>query len=832
MFTKLIQALAPPDRLLCLAMDDLQWVDAASLALLSHVLTDAQTRNVLFVGAYRDNEVDATHPLETAVHELQNANVDVAMVSLGALNESDVLQLLRDAFSATGAEVRELALILHTKSGGNPLYLSQFLPYLTDEGLVSFDYSAGKWIWDLARIQQAGVTQDVLELLTFRIEALPESIRTILATAACIGSSFDVGKVAVAAQKSPVEVRQCMTIATREGLIVPDDDHQHQSLSNRPSEFQSTTEFRFLHDRVQEAAFDRITEKAKKEFRLQIGRRLLSGLVLDSEQAPPPYVLANLNSAWSLIEEEEERQRVAHLNLAAGRKARQALAYSDALNFLSVGLDLLGPRSWASNYDLAFRLHCEAFECEYLLANFERADQLFRILIANATSKLEKARVYHTKILLDTSEERHDQVIAVGTEALRLFGISYWRKVTKLHVLIELILVRLRMRGRKPQDLLDAKGLNDPEKIIVLQILLALTPTAYVVSPELFVLTALKAVNYSLRHGIGAISAFGFVLYGLALRNLDKYKGAYEFGRLAVEIAERSNDPSILCKVLYFFALILSVRDYRDGNAPVLDRVHKLALETGDHLYASLAISSQIVPVAVGRNTEDVLRLYDEHWTFVEHSKYQTIIEMVTMSKNCALALQGKTALPYSMSHDAYDEIESEQRYLRTGNLSLAFFQYLFRLQLACLFGRTEEGQTLSDKGEALTRSGAIFSQLADFYLYRGLVAAIALNGADGKAKRRHRKTLRQSVARLHLLRREQSPAASANTRSCSRRKRHGKQAVGRGLEALQQRDRAGGSGRLPTRDRAGQRARSAPLSRRRAAPAGKLVPRLRARGL
>ena len=421
-FANLIQAFAPSDQLLCLVMDDLQWVDAASLALLSHVLTDAETKNILFVGAYRDNEVDPTHPLETTINALQDSNVDVAVLPLGALKEADVLQLLRDTFSATATEARDLAQILHAKSGGNALYLSQFLPYLCDEGLIAFDYGSGKWVWDLVRIQQEGVTQDVLELLNLRLKALPENTRTILATAACIGSSFEAAKVAVAAQRSLFEVLQCMTIGTRDGLIVAIDDRQLQSDSDRPLESQSTTRFRFLHDRVQEAAFDCITEEAKKDFRLQIGRRLLAGLMRDEEHAPPALRAGQSQlSLGARLTDAEERQRVARLNLVAGRKARQALAYQDALGYLSVGLGLLGPKSWNCTYDLAFELHSEAFECEYLTANFERADQLFLDLIANARSKLEKARVYHTKILLDTSEARYEQAITCrhsGAEAL------------------------------------------------------------------------------------------------------------------------------------------------------------------------------------------------------------------------------------------------------------------------------------------------------------------------------------------------------------------------------------------------------------------------------
>ena len=677
------------------------------------------------------------------------------MLPLGVLKAADVLHLLRDTFNATATEARELAQVLHTKSGGNPLYLSQFLPYLCDEELISFDYRAGKWVWDLAGIQQEGVTQDVLELLKLRLKALPQGVRMILATAACIGSSFEASKVALAAQRSLVEVLGYLATLTREGLIVT-NDHELQVEPHRQLEYQSPSQFRFVHDRVQEAGFDCVPEEAKQDFRLQIGRRLLAGLVWDDERPPPVYVLTNLNSAWQLLSDAEEKQRVAEINLVAGRKARRALAYQDALGYISVGLGLLGSRCWSRTYDLAFALHSEAFECEYLTANFERAEILFAELIANARSKLDKARVYRTKVLLDTSEARYEQALKVGIEALKLFGLSYPRKPSKLHLLAQLMLVRLQMRGRKPHDLLQAKVLNDPEKLAVLRLLVALIPTALVLSRDLFVLTGVKIVNYSLRHGIAPASATGFVLYGFTLGSaMDDFKHGYEFGRLAVELAERDKDPSVLCKVLYLFILIKVWRDPRDEVFPLVERVRRLALEAGDHQFAAMAISSTITPRVISRGNElqEILRLCEEHRPFIEQSKIADMVDMLKMCTNHSLALQGRTACPYSLTDGSYDEIEAELRYQRSGGRIPSFIQYLVRLQLACLFGRAKEAQILCDKLDPIVRSGtgSGYSQIADYYLFRGLVASDALSRARGRAKRLHRKALRHSLARLRL---------------------------------------------------------------------------------
>jgi len=753
-FKDLIQAFAKQDQLLCVVMDDLQWVDMASLDLLTHVLSDPDVNSIFFVGAYRDNEVDPTHPLKLTIHALMQARVDVQILHLSELTETDVMQLIRDTFNASKSESSELAHVLHAKTGGSPLYLTQLLHFLCDEGLISFEYGTGKWVWDLSRIRVEGVTGDVLDLLRLRLEALNEDTRNILSTAACIGNSFQAGGVAVAADRRPSEVLQCLAIGMEQGLIVAVEESP--ATTGQPElrvEYERGTWFRFVHDRVQQAAFDCVPDDAKKEFRLQIGRRLAARLGPDDELVPQLDVLSNLNGALDLLVDEEERQRVARLNLVAGRRGRQLLAYQDALRYINAGLSLLDQTAWQKCYDLAFALHSEALECEYLSGNFDRADQTFKVLIANARSKLEKARTYLTKILLDTSGERYEHAIKIGIDALKLFDVRYVRNPSRLHLLLELVRVRLRMRGRTPRDLIDETDIDDAEKVAALRILVALIPTAYFLGPNLLMFTGLKVVNYSLRYGISPISAGGFVIYGLGLSGvMGDHKRGYDFGRFALDLAEKGKKPATICKVLFFYAAFIKLwLDSIDETFPLLDRVRKMALEVGDHQYVNYAICSNVLGrLSRGTGLQRLLSECEESWPFVLNSNDAHAIQVLTICKNYALALQGKTAAPYSLSDGAYDENEAEAHYRRSGNFLLVSMQLTFRLQLACLFGRYEEALSLAEKGETAVRGAPGSITIVDYYLYRGLASAVALSAHNAKAAK-HRKALRHCLSRLHF---------------------------------------------------------------------------------
>jgi predicted ATPase/class 3 adenylate cyclase len=748
-FAKLVQSFAPRDRLLCIVLDDLQWAEA-SLELLSHILTDPHTKNILFAGAYRDNEVGPEHPLQATICALEQSGVDMQSVHLTELTQPDILQLVKDTFTLSSAEAHDLAHVLHRKSRGDPLYLIQFLHLLCDEGLISYGHSQGRWTWDLPAIQQQAVTDDVLELLNLRLEALPEDTRTTLATAACIGTSFEVDKVAVAAGRTLAEARQAMMTGVDEGLIIALCDI---ASGLEPPDRQRIDRFQFLHDRVQQAAFDGVPNDQKQAFRLQIGRRLVAGLSSEDERIPQPDVLSNLNYAWELIGDEQERQHIARLNLVAGRRARQALAYKDALGYIAVGLSLLGQRAWRTDYELTFELHSEAFECEYLVANFARADELFAGLIANARSKLEKARIYGTRILLDTSELRYEQAIAVGIVALKLLGVRYLRKPSKMHLLAQLMLARLRMRGRRPQDLLDAKAMDDADKQAALHILMGLIPPTYYLGQELFLFTTLKIVNLSLRDGISPPSALGFGAYGVVVGAImGDIKLGYEFGRLSLDLAERSKDPSILCKVLLTFATFSKVsRDSLDESFPLWHRARQLGLETGDYTYCNFAMTSEVFGRATrGSNLNEVLRLIDEYFPFVQQSNEAFSVEYITIPKHFVLALQGNTTAPHSLSHATYDETASEARYRSDGTFMLVFHQCFLRVKLACLFGRFEDALELSERCHAVWRAAAGVLHVAELYFYRGMGAAMALSASGTKAAN-HRRILRDCRARLNV---------------------------------------------------------------------------------
>jgi predicted ATPase/class 3 adenylate cyclase len=762
-FKNLVNALASGDEPLCLFMDDLQWADSASLELLTTLLTELETRCLIFVAAYRESE--ASPQLKLAIDGLQKSGINFQRMILSELKLADTLQLICDTVGRSAVEVSPLVEVLHSRTQGNPLYLLQLLHFLYESELISFDYFAGRWRWDLDRIRTEAVTDDVLDLLRMRIAGLPAQTRHILSVAACLGSTFDVERLGRASAQA--DVISALAACTQSDLIISVDQglavgftaqgspkaHLEEVESERAPEIRAKRQFRFLHDRIQQAAFDLVPDESKKAFRLDIGRRLLSRLTSEEKAVPQIDVLNNFDYAWELITNRAEKEEVARLNLVAGSKARETLAYKDALGYLSTGIRLLDADAWKETHELAFELHANALECEYLSGDFARAEQLFALLLDRAETKLAQAKVYLTKILLDTNEERYEDAIQIGLRALRLFGISYRRKPSALHLASELLIAHVRMRGRSASDLLQAPTLTDAEKITVLKILVALFPTAYFLSPNLLMFTGLKVVNYALRHGISHLAASGFVLYGLVMGAvLRRFRSGYDFGRLAVELAERGNDPAVMCKVLVIFALFIKYwRDPLDESFPLIERARTLALQAGDHQYANYAIIGRL-SLNFSRGVDmATLRSYcDLYERFVRQSKDAFPIETMLMWKSSIFALTGQTNAGHSLSSAAYDEKDAEDRYLRTHNLTLLSYQYTLRSQLCYLAGRYEEAQKISEQGAAVITSALGQITVADHYLYRGLAATAQLI-SGGSNPRRLWGIARKCLRRLKL---------------------------------------------------------------------------------
>jgi|FEC22Drversion2_1045045.scaffolds.fasta_scaffold00718_15 predicted ATPase/class 3 adenylate cyclase len=738
-FRRLLRVFAREKHTFSIFLDDLQWADPASLGLLRALIGDPRASYLLVIGACRD-EGPGVGEVARMIEDIR-AKRDVTRLDLGRLAPTDVGVLIDDTLHCGPERATDLARLLWHKTDGNPFFINQLLRFLHHEQLITFDYEEARWQWDLRQIAAQGVTEDVLDLMSRKLLTLPAPAQDVLKAAACLGGRFDLGDLALVMQKRDQQVRDAIQAAAAQGLVVSADDAGAEAPERQ---------FQFLHDRVQQAAYALISEQDRREVRLRIGRRLLAGLAAEDHGNVPFVVIDNLNAGADLVSSATEREEIAKLNLAAGRRARDLAAFDAALGYFRSGIKLLAADSWGQQYGLAFDLRIECFECAYVTGHTKEANDIFVEVLANARTVRDKARAYYLKIISDSSLDRSDEAVAMGLEALRLFGEALPATPSKIQLLYQLFKVIYRLRGRKADELLRLPAMVDEDRKAALGLLMSICPAAYFRNPDLMSLAALRIMQLSLQFGIGSASSFGCVLYGLVRGGVfGDYKGGCEFGRLAVDLAMRDGTPIQRGKIMMIHAgFVRFWREPIDASIEMLRTSLRVALDSGDVQYAHYSML-QIIFLGLARGTP-----LDEIRT--ECTRHQQLIEQTTdwfatasngIRRQYVLALQGETRHGSSLSSADYDEDVAAASFRAAGNLTAYTYYLIVKIQLTYLFGEHRAAEQLWQETEANIQSVINQIVLVEHYFYGGLAALALARQGGGRPARRMLRQCRKKLA-------------------------------------------------------------------------------------
>jgi len=405
------------DHPIALFLDDLQWADTASLDLIVHLLARSDTRFLMLIAAYRDNEITAAHPLWKMVDAIRHAIVPEE-IHLGPLQEGPLRQLLADTLHCDIADAAPLTALIQRKTDGNPFFVSQFLHRLHRDGLVTFNRHSHRWQWDLDQIQAADVTDNVVELLADKINHLGETSQALLRLAACFGHQFVLDTLAKVAQRPIAEVAQQLQPAVQQGFL----QIIHTSVDVASSKHQHT--YRWSHDRIQQAAYTFISENERPQIHLRIGRLLWAATPAEHLAEHVFDLISHLNLGAALVEDLSERQRLAELNLAAAVRAKRGTAYAAAFNYANMGVNLLPPQAWQHHYALTLSLHRELIEAQFLLGHASQAESLLDQTLAQARTPLDRATLLRFRILFSNVQGNHLRELLTGLEALRILGVD------------------------------------------------------------------------------------------------------------------------------------------------------------------------------------------------------------------------------------------------------------------------------------------------------------------------------------------------------------------------------------------------------------------------
>jgi len=724
-FQRFLGVFARKEHPLALFLDDLQWLDAATLDLLEHLVTHSEVRHLLLVGAYRDNEISPSHPLVRTLETIRKAGALVQEISLAPLAREDLGRLIADTLSCEPDRAAPLARLVHEKTGGNPFFAIQFISALAEEGLLRFDHDAARWRWELDRLHAKGYTDNVVDLMVGKLTRLPVETQAALQQLACLGNVAEITMLSTVLGKSNEEVRSDLWGAGRLELVERLDGS-----------------YKFVHDRVQEAAYSLIPERLRAETHLCIGRLLVVHTPAEKREEVIFEIVNQLNRGAALITSRDEREQLAELNLIAGRRAKATTAYASALTYLTAGAALLPEDSWQRQHELTFALELHRAECEFLTGALAEAEQRLNVLATRAASTVDRATVVCLCADLYTTLGQNARAIAVGLDYLRHLGIHWSPHPTEEEARREYDRIWSQFGSRPIEELVDLPLMTDPSSLATLNVLTKVFAAAMYTEANLACLVICRAVNLSLERGNCDGSTFAYVMLGaVAGASFGDYRAGFRFGQLGYELVEQRRLTGFQARVYNQFGThVLPWTRHVKSGRDLLRRAFEVAKKNGDLTFSAYprhALTTNLL--AVGDPLPEVQREVEHGLAFADKTGFRVVIDLIAIQLGLIRTLRGLTPKFGSFNDAQFDEIRIEHRLAGNPDLARAEFSYWTRkLQARFLAGDYTSAVNAASRAQSLLWIARYAVEAAEYHFYGALSRAAVCDIAAADQCQQH----------------------------------------------------------------------------------------------
>ena len=726
LFQKFTQVFTSKEHPLVMFLDDLQWADSASLKLLQLLME--QTGHLLILGAYRDNEVSSAHPFILTGDEIVKTGAVVNSITLQSLSLVDMNQLVADTLNCDRSLAQPLTELVYQKTKGNPFFATQFLKVLYEEEQITFNWEARHWQCDIAQVRALAITDDVVEFMALQLQKLPTPTQDVLKLAACIGAEFDLATLAIVSQQFPEDTAAVLWKALQEGLIIPNTEIYKffiQSDNALVCDAAANPTYRFLHDRVQQAAYSLIPEEKKQITHLNIGR-LLQQATSASQQDKQIFAIVNhLNKGISLIEDETEQQELVQLNLMAGQKAKGATAYAAALNYFNTGISLLRGNCWQSHYTLALVLYEGAANSAFLDANFEQMEQFAEVVLTHSRSWLDRINVYDTKIRACMAQNQLLEALQLARFVLEPLGVHLPEQPTPADIGQALQHTQIQLSNSSMESLLYLPEMTAPDKKAAMMILSTIMSPAYQAAPNLMPLVVFAQVDLSVQYGNAPDSIHGYAMYGLMLiAILGDIEAGYCFGQLGINLLEHLHSPKLVATALIDFNCFFKhwKEPAKTCQAGLL-QAYSSGLEIGNFNLAALSLLVyDSNAYFCGQELSSLKLVLEDHRKVMQQLRQHTYLHTQSLYHQVVVNLLGASTEPYRLVGEYCDEREIIQLYQKTGEVTALHQVYRNKLILCYLFQHYEQALENANKAAQYLGGTAGLMSVPLFHFYDALI--------------------------------------------------------------------------------------------------------------
>jgi predicted ATPase/DNA-binding SARP family transcriptional activator/GAF domain-containing protein len=730
-FKDFLAALADRDHPLVIFLDDLQWVDAVTLKILYQLLTEQQSRYLLLIGAYRDQEVEAGQPLRIGAANLKALGIKITELYLQLFNVDQVAAILGETLQQPDELVRPLAEVCHRKTLGNPFFLNRFCHELAHRRLIYFNAARGSWVWRLAEIDALESSKNVVDLLVSNIKRLSTVSRRVLQVAACIGSHFQLGFLAVVLGSPLHGIEQCLAELVREELI-------RRLTADRPENEAGKQQYQFAHDRVQQAADYLLETEDRKLIHRQIGRLLVVGSTAPEQDDRLFEVVNHLNYALDRLADDGERLLLARLNLAAAQKAQVAAAYEEADQYLTKARQLLGAAGWEVNYGLTYQVYRHQAEIALLSGRQEESEALLHKLLARSHSDFDRVGVYDLLIQKYTLENKLVAAVRVGRAALRLLGVELPERCTTAEVERELAQLYALLGDDGFLKMAQLEVTAQLREKWVYQIMVQMISPLMFLDQQLLVYMQIRNVRMALDGAFCPEATVFFAGLGTLLGTLyGDYSLGYRLNQFALDRASQLHALALQCVISSSVANYSGwwVKPLRELEA-VNTEGSMAGLGAGKVDYIGFIMGHKVCNAFyMGQDLATVSAKIDEYLPYAVKTQ-NTITREVLLGFRFLIAnLTGMTADRFNWDYAGASETDYRDQ-CRTAYAY--FYCHLFKAEIMYLYGELPEaGRLIGQARAAETVVTGLFAKV-ELVFYESLIL-IGLERANPETADRDR---------------------------------------------------------------------------------------------
>jgi PAS domain S-box-containing protein len=752
-FQRFLGVFARPEHPLALFIDDVQWLDEATIELIGRLTTGPEVRHLLLICAYRDNDVPSTHPLTPILGAMRSGKRRVEEINLQPLARDDVVHIVADALCSDWSYVRPLAELVFDKTEGNPFFVVQFLTALEEEGLLAFDGNARAWRWDVGRIGTKRITDNVAEFVANKLVRLPSATLEAVKQLACLGNGATAKTLSIALRRYEGEMTDLLWAAVQARFVLRVDDA-----------------FVFAHDRVQEAAYLLIPEVERSASHLRIGRALISKLNRTELRERIFEVIDQVGRGLQLITSPQECEQLADLHLEAGVRAKTSTAYLSAFKYLRTGRALMASRDWETHYRLIFPLELQQAECEFLLGDHVAAEQHLLDLSVRAGNRIDGAAVARLRSSLYVTLGNLDRAVDVGLTYLRDYGIDWTPHPTEETLREEVALMRKRLGSRPIEQLVELPKMSDPDWLAAMDVLASLILPAQLTDNNLEDLVLVQMANLSLQHGNCDASCYAYASLNvvLGLRYGD-YQSGLRFGRLGCSLVDDHGLDRFKARTYTVFCSHVVPWTMHLPTCIALNRrAIELANSVGDLVFAvatsKLLVSNLLVS---GEKLAEVQREAELFFAFAVKTGFSLAVDAAIGHLLLIRELRGLEG-DAAVGETPLPDRKCFERHLQEAGAPLVLAQVWHWIhQMQARYHAQDYAAAVDAAGKAGSLLGATrsFIDVGEYHFYGALVHAAACDFATSDERRAHIESLKQHQRQIVIW--ANSCPENAGTRAC-----------------------------------------------------------------